>query len=109
MPLKPISIPRGELVACQLAVRLAKTVCQELELSMRNVMYLSDSSTALWWIRGEPRNFRPFVASRVAEVLTESDLSQWHHVRTELNGADVAKRGTPSGCVQADVCMDPWT
>ena len=102
MPLKPISIPRGELMASQLAVRLATTTCRELELSMRNVMYLSDSTTALWWIRGEPRNFRPFVANRVAEVLTGSDPSQWHHIRTELNIADVATRGTPASCVRAE-------
>ena len=29
MPLKTISIPRGELMGCQLAVRLAKTVCED--------------------------------------------------------------------------------
>ena len=102
MPLKPISIPRGELMACQLAVRLATTICRELELSMRNVMYLSGSTTALWWIRGEPRNFRPFVANRMAEVLTGSDPSQWHHIRTEFNIADVATRGTPASCVRAE-------
>ena len=102
MPLKPISIPRGEFMACQLAVRLATTTCRELELSMQNVMYLSDSTIALWLIRGEPRNFCPFVANRVAEVLTGSDSSQWHHIRTELNIVDVATRGTPAGCVRAE-------
>ena len=72
MPLKTISIPQGELMGCQLAVRVAKTVCEQLDLSMRDVKYLSDSTTALWWIYGEPRNFSLFVANRVAEVLTES-------------------------------------
>ncbi|XP_048586794.1 uncharacterized protein LOC116618440 [Nematostella vectensis] len=101
MPLKPISIPRGELMACQLAVRLAKAACVQLSLSMREVIYLSDSTTALWWIRGEPRNFKPFVANRVAEILTESDPIQWHHVRTEMNIADVATRGASAGDIQA--------
>ena len=101
MPLKAISIPRGELMACQLAARLTKTTCRELELSMQSVIYLSDSTTALWWIHGEPRNYRPFVANRVAEVLTESDPNQWHHVRTELNIADIATRGVPASEIQA--------
>ncbi|XP_048587422.1 uncharacterized protein LOC116616705 [Nematostella vectensis] len=101
MPLKPISIPRGELMACQLAVRLAKAACVQLSLSMREVIYLSDSTTALWWIRGEPRNFKPFVANRVAEILTESDLIQWHHVRTEMNIADVATTEASAGDIQA--------
>jgi hypothetical protein len=93
MPLKMISIPRGELMGCQLAVRLAKTICEQLGLSMLHVTYLSDSTTAIWWIHGEPRNFQPFVANRVAEVISESDPGQWHHVRTDLNVADIATRG----------------
>ncbi|CAB4024185.1 Hypothetical predicted protein [Paramuricea clavata] len=92
MPLKTISIPRGELMGCQLAVRLAKTICEQLGLSMLHVRYLSDSTTAIWWIHGELRNFQPFVANRVAEVISESDPGQWHHVRTDLNVADIATR-----------------
>ena len=84
MPFKTISIPRGELMGCQLAVRLAKTICEQLELSMRHVTYLSDSTTALWWIHSEPRNFRPFVANRVADVISESDPRQWHHIRNKF-------------------------
>ena len=102
MPLKTLSVPRGELMGCQLATRLAKTVCEQLELSMNAVTYLSDSTTALWWIRGEPRTFRPFVANRVSEVISESDPAQWHHVRTELNVADIATRGVPDNSLQAD-------
>jgi hypothetical protein len=60
---------------------------------MLHVTYLSDSTTAIWWIHGEPRNFQPFVANRVAEVISESDAGQWHHVRTDLNVADIAMRG----------------
>ncbi len=93
MPLKMISIPRGELMGCQLAVRLAKTICEQLGLSMLHVTYLSDSTTAIWWIHGEPQNFQPFVANGVAEVISESDPGQWHHIRTDLNVADIATRG----------------
>ena len=67
MPLKAVSIPRGELIACQLAVRLAKSVCKQLGLNKCRVKYLSDSTTALWWTKSEPRKFRAFVANRVAE------------------------------------------
>jgi hypothetical protein len=93
MPLKTISIPRGELIGCQLAVRLAKTICEQLGLSMLPVTYLSDSTMAIWWIRREPRNFQPLVANRVAKVISESDPGQWHHVRMDLNVADIATRG----------------
>ena len=102
MPLKAISIPRGELMACQLAIRLAKSVCEQLGLNKCRVKYLSDSTTALWWIKSEPRKFRPFVANRVAEILSESDPTQWHHIGTKLNIADIASRGTSVADISAD-------
>ena len=102
MSLKTISIPRGELMGCQLAVSVAKTICKELNVSMRQVIYLSDSTTAIWWIHGEPRNFRPFVANRVAEVTSESDPGQWHHIRTNLNIADIATRGAAAQDLQPE-------
>lgn len=102
MPLKTISIPWGELMGCQLAVRLAKTICEQLDLSMRDVTYLSDSTTALWWIHGESRNFRSFITNRVAEVISESDPAQWHHVRTKLNVADIATRGAAASDLQSE-------
>ena len=37
-------------MGCQLAVRVAKTICKELDFIMRQVIYLSDSTTAIWWI-----------------------------------------------------------
>ena len=102
MPLKTFSIPRDELMGCQLAIRVAKTICKELDFSIRQVIYLSDSTTAIWWIHGEPRNFRPFVANRVAEVTSESDPGQWHHIRTNLNIADIATRGAAAQDLQPE-------
>ena len=63
---------------------------------------MSDSTTALWWIKSEPRKFRPFVANRVAEILSESDPIQWHHIGTKLNIADIASRGTAAADISAD-------
>ena len=76
VPWRTICIPRGEFMGCQLAVHLTKTVCEQLDLNMHEVKCLLDSITTLWWICGEPKNFCPFVANRVAEVLTESDPTQ---------------------------------
>ena len=102
MPLRTISIPRGELMGCQLAVRLAKTICEQLGLSMFHATYLSDSTTAIWRIHGEPRNFQPFVANRVAEVISENDPGQWHDVRTDLNIVDIATRGVAANGLQPE-------
>ena len=69
MPLKLPSIPKGELMGCQLAVHLAKTVCEQLDIS---------------WIQGEPHNFHPFIIKTVAEIISESDPALWH--QTECSG-----------------------
>ena len=42
------------------------------------------------------------VANRVAKVLTESDPTQWYHVRTKLNVADLATRGASASDIQAE-------
>lgn len=63
MPLKTVSIPRGELMAYQLAVRLAKCL-EKCE---------SDISLIPQRHCGESRKFCPYVTSRVAEILSESD------------------------------------
>lgn len=39
------SIPRGELIGGQLTVRVAKTICKHLDLSMQDVTYLTDAAT----------------------------------------------------------------
>ena len=49
-----------------------------------------------------PRNFRPFVANRVAEVTSESDPGQWHHIRTNLNIADIVTRGAAAQDLQPE-------
>lgn len=69
MPLKTVSIPRGELMAYQLAVRLAKIICEQLDLEKCE----SDISLIPQRHCGESRKFCPYVTSRVAEILSESD------------------------------------
>ena len=42
-PLSKLTLPRLELTASLLAARLARTVCEELELDCRKVSYYTDS------------------------------------------------------------------
>ncbi|KAJ8045018.1 hypothetical protein HOLleu_07935 [Holothuria leucospilota] len=93
-PLKSTSIPRLELMAAVLGLRLTESVVKTLGFNMRDVTFWSDSSNVLWWIRGRSRNFKPFVANRVGVIQTKSNPSQWRYVPTKLNPADVASRGT---------------
>ena len=94
-PLVPVTVPRLELMAVVLGLRLTQTLVKVLEISMNTVTFYSDSLDVLWWIRGHGRDFRAFVANRVGEIQSSSDPQQWQHVPTDQNPADLVSRGVP--------------
>ena len=49
--------------------------------------------TVLWWIRRHSRNFKPFVANRIAEIQNVTEPSQLRFLATTENVADHATRG----------------
>lgn len=49
---------------------------------------------ALAWIQGEPSQWKTFVVNRVTEIHEVSQKSQWRHVRSQDNPADILSRGT---------------
>ncbi|XP_065174407.1 uncharacterized protein LOC135804458 [Sycon ciliatum] len=93
-PLHSVSIPRLELMAAVMAIRLASVVTRALGLAMSDVVLWTDSQNVLYWIRGRSRSYKAFVANRVSEIHNQSQPSQWHHVPTDQNPADVVSRGT---------------
>ena len=95
-PLKPLTIPRLELQAAVLASRLYKSIIEESRLTFERAFLLSDSKIVLTWICNQARGFKPFVSSRVAEIQSNSNPSQWRHVPGELNVADDVSRGIPA-------------
>ena len=92
-PIKSVSIPRLELMAAVLGVRLAETVSEKLEIPLSQHTLWSDSMDVIYWIQGHSRRLKPFVANRVAEIQRKSDPAQWRHVPGEQNPADDATRG----------------
>ncbi|XP_065197565.1 uncharacterized protein LOC135829088 [Sycon ciliatum] len=104
-PLKPASIPRLELQAAVLASRLSSTVREQLRISIPRVIFWTDSRTVLLWIRSDARQFKPFVAHRIAEITDTTEVDQWHWVPTRLNPADDLSRGISAQRLQPD---DRW-
>ena len=97
-PLTPMTVPRLELMGAILGLRLTQSLLMALELPMQSVTFYSDSTDVLWWIRGRGKDFRPFVANRIGEIQMFTEPSQWPHVSTEENPADLCTRGAiPSG------------
>lgn len=90
-PQKLLSVPRLELQAAVLAVRLGVTIRSAHELNVRTI-YWSDSRTVVCWIRSHHRRYKPFVAHRVAELLEDSSVEDWRWIPTGDNVADDATR-----------------
>ncbi|XP_055613361.1 uncharacterized protein LOC129759847 [Uranotaenia lowii] len=91
-PLKHWSIPRLELQAAVLGTRLKKCIMEGHTISAKRVVLWSDSSTVLAWIRSDHRRFTQFVACRVGEILTTTNVSEWRWVPSRLNVADHATK-----------------
>ncbi|XP_044013986.1 uncharacterized protein LOC122856373 [Aphidius gifuensis] len=53
----------------------------------------SDSTIVLHWLRKEPSVMKTFVANRIAKIQEKTKTTQWCHVRTHDNPADLISRG----------------
>ncbi|XP_053274096.1 uncharacterized protein LOC128436341 [Pleuronectes platessa] len=92
-PLKQTTIPRLELTAAVLAVRVDKMLQKELQLKLEKSVFWTDSTTVLKYICNETRRFQTFVANRVSFIRGASDTDQWRYVCSKENPADDASRG----------------
>lgn len=91
-PLKAITIPRLELLACSIGTRLVQRVIEDLQLGSIPIFFWTDSSTALCWIKGS-ENWTPFVYNRVREIRLVSKPENWNYVPGSINPADLPSRG----------------
>ncbi|XP_053686496.1 uncharacterized protein LOC128736038 [Sabethes cyaneus] len=87
-PLKFLSIPRSELQAAVLGVRLADTILTSLSINVRKRYFWSDSKDVLCWLKSDHRRYSPFVAFRVSEILESTDIDEWRWIPTKMNVAD---------------------
>ena len=100
-PLKRQSLPRLELLGCQLAAQLYQVVRAALRLSSDvTCTFWTDSMIALGWVRGHPQRWKQYVSHRVAEIQRLTPVDRWFHCVGSDNPADLVTRG-----VFADVLL----
>lgn len=92
-PLKQTTIPRLELTAAVLAVKVDRMLRKELSLQLSSSCFWTDSQTVLRYINNNSKRFHTFVANRVAAIREATDVSQWRYIGTKSNPADEASRG----------------
>ncbi|XP_073845830.1 uncharacterized protein isoform X1 [Musca autumnalis] len=91
-PLKGVSIPRLELQAAVLGTRIKHNILADHKLVPEDITLWSDSKTVLKWISSSHRNYKPYVAHRIAEILESTKIDNWKWVPTKDNVADDATR-----------------
>ena len=91
-PIKPVTIPRLELSAATLAVKIDKMLTHELDLTQDTSYFLTDSTIVLQYVSNDDKRFKTFVANRISVIRSHSSPHQWFYVDTRLNPADAASR-----------------
>ncbi|CAK9816560.1 hypothetical protein ANTQUA_LOCUS9005 [Anthophora quadrimaculata] len=92
-PLKTQTLPRLELCAAALLIKLYTIVVKSVNISFQQEVFWSDSMITLHWINTAPHTLKPFVANRISKIQNSSKPSQWRHIPSEHNPADILSRG----------------
>ena len=91
-PMRHLSIPRLELQAAVVVVRLKEQIVNENEMKINSCSFRSDSTTVLQWIHSSHRKQQVLVANRVAEILDRANVLQWKHMSGINSPADIGTR-----------------
>ena len=100
-PAPMTTIPRLELLAAIVSLRLDQMLKKELSLVIEKTYFWSDSTSVLLSIYNSNKRFPVFVANRLAEIERNSDIQSWRYVPSKLNPEDEATR-----CKQAQAFVE---
>lgn len=89
-PLQAQSIPRQELNAAVLAVRLMQLVTKALDIPVVEITFWTDAQDVLHWLNTKDTRYKPYVATRASEILRNTQAADWRWVPSDHNPADWA-------------------
>ena len=92
-PSKVTTIPRLELTAALLSVKMCSMLRKELTYKVSDEVFWTDSKIVLSYLNNDCKRFHTFVANRIQQIKDKTIPAQWRYVRTEENPADTASRG----------------
>ncbi|XP_044595862.1 uncharacterized protein LOC123272906 [Cotesia glomerata] len=92
-PLKRLTIPRLELSAAVLLVKLITNLMRTLVSSDVQIHLWTDSSIVYTWINAHPSKWKEFVRNRVCFIQEAIPAARWRFISGKENPADCATRG----------------
>ena len=92
-PIRHLTITKLELQAAFYGVRLRKQMLNEHDVRIEKIYHCTDSSTVIKWLQAALKKKQVFVANRTAEILENSSMDQWRHVKGVENPGDIGNRG----------------
>ena len=101
---KVVTIPRLELTAAVLAVKMSCKLKEELQMTLDNEYFWCDSQIVLAYINNDAKRFHVFVANRVQFIRERTKVDQWQYVQSKDNPADHTSRGLSA----ADLLSSNW-
>ena len=97
LPLKKnFTTPRSELAAAQLNARVANYVANALTTMVGHkprIYYFSDSEITLYRLLKSAETYKVWVANRLRAIQNQTDVNDWHKVKTTENPSDISSRG----------------
>ena len=91
--LKRLIIPQLELCGAMVMAKFLRHCQQIFDVPNESTFAWTDSTIVLSWLRGDSSRFKPFVGSRVTEIMDLLPPSRWRHVTGTSNLADCTSRG----------------
>ena len=91
-PLKKMTIPRVEMQAAVLGTRLSKAIQEGSIWEFEEVVHVIDAGCVLATLKNNTSALGEWWGNRVQECLNSTQISQWLHVRSKLNIADLGTR-----------------
>ncbi|XP_067945272.1 uncharacterized protein [Watersipora subatra] len=83
-----------------MAKHLSTILQKELDMQIDEEHFWTDSKIVLAYLANEQKRFHVYVANRVHQIKTATDVGQWHHISGSENPADIASRGMNSSKLQ---------
>jgi len=94
-PLNQQTTPRLELLSCLLLAKLISHVLEALTtvIDVQIGSWFTDSKVALYWIKGEGKQWKQFVHNRVTDIRRLVAVQHWSHCAGKDNPADMPSHG----------------